>query len=191
MNQLWTIFPFDLHYYASSSGFVMQIQNLCYQSFYISSVCLQANPYRYTDTHMEDWPLLERSDLAEMPLVPIGWWTPVPSTIPASPGCFISSVRVLEGGRKTHIYTLYKSVLHTNWKVDKKHKYPHKGRQRGKRVLSGTWETLWHKKGSKESVREMWWKRVRKMIKDRKKELVDIIWKSIIKKYPNNLHVNL
>lgn len=46
-----------------------------------------------------DWPLLERRALAEMPLVPIpiGWWMPVPSTTPASPGCFRSSVRVLQG----------------------------------------------------------------------------------------------
>jgi len=46
-------------------------------------------------------PLLERSVLAVMPFVPIGWWTPVPSTTPASPGCFRSSVRVLKGRRKT------------------------------------------------------------------------------------------
>lgn len=50
---------------------------------------------RYT---VEDWPLLERRALAEMPLVPMpmGWWAPVPSTTPASPGCFNSSVSVLE-----------------------------------------------------------------------------------------------
>lgn len=50
--------------------------------------------------------MLERRALAEMPLVPIpiGWWAPVPSTTPASPGCFSSSVRVLEEERKTGIF---------------------------------------------------------------------------------------
>lgn len=82
---------------------IKRLPNFICHSFWISSVSLHAN----TQTHAEDLPLLERSVLAEMPFVPIGWWTPVPSTTPASPGCFKSSVRVLEEEAKyTHLHIL-------------------------------------------------------------------------------------
>ncbi|KAJ7992581.1 hypothetical protein DPEC_G00280180 [Dallia pectoralis] len=42
-------------------------------------------------------PLLLRGALPEIPLVPMGWWPPVPSTPPTSPGCFNNSVNVLRG----------------------------------------------------------------------------------------------
>lgn len=53
---------------------------------------------RFSCAHTANWPLLERNALAEIPLAPMGWWTP--STAPVSPGCLSSSVSVLRRRRR-------------------------------------------------------------------------------------------
>lgn len=136
-------------------------------------MCLHANSNRCSDSLMKDWPLLERSALAEMPLVPIGWWTPGPSTTPASPGCFRSSVRVLEGGRKQGICKLYKRVLHEDWKADKTKQSQVSTQSKTKRA-EGSEVKCW---GRLVMDWECWWK----VEKDAQVH-VDIILISIIKK---------
>lgn len=104
LDSVWNLQP-QTHNLTYHPIIIWFIGLICFSPASID-ICKQQNKLnllRYTDTHAEDWPLLERSALAEMPLVPIGWWTPVPSSIPASPGCFRSSVRVLEEQRKTYI----------------------------------------------------------------------------------------
>lgn len=59
------------------------------------------------------WPLLERKARTEMPLVPIGWWIPTPSSAPASPGCFSSSVKALWGVRQNTHFTIDFYSIHS------------------------------------------------------------------------------